>query len=167
MPFFETNTGIFVIVLAQCLLVMFCVLASLAFIMYGERKVWGLLQLRRGPNVVGPFGILQSFADLLKHVFKEIIVPTESDKVIFFLFSKERIVWVNRGIFFSGINLPAKQSEYLFFFLVFILRHSSKLIPCLIKVIFLYPFSLRPSLTHFEQAMNSKKNLLKILIRNL
>ena len=85
MPFFETNIGIFVIVLAQCFLVMISVLASLAFIMYGERKVWGLLQLRRGPNVVGPFGILQSFADLLKHVFKEIIVPTQSDKVVFFL----------------------------------------------------------------------------------
>ena len=99
MPFFETNIGIFVIVLAQCFLVMMCVLASLAFIMYGERKVWGLLQLRRGPNVVGPFGILQSFADLLKHVFKEIIVPTQSDKVVFFLaplisFVLALIAWV-------------------------------------------------------------------------
>ena len=65
MSFFETNIGILAIVVAQCFLVMLCVLASLAFIMYGERKVWGLLQLRRGPNVVGPFGILQSFADLL------------------------------------------------------------------------------------------------------
>ena len=73
MSFFETNIGILAIVAGQCFLVMLCVLTSLAFIMYGERKVWGLLQLRRGPNVVGPFGILQSFADLLKHVFKEII----------------------------------------------------------------------------------------------
>ncbi len=114
MPFFETNFGIFVIVLGQCLLVMLCVLASLAFIMYGERKVWGLLQLRRGPNVVGPFGILQSFADLLKHVFKEIIVPTESDKVVFFLaplvsFVLALIAWVvvpfDDGWVISNINI--------------------------------------------------------------
>ena len=114
MPFFETNIGIFVIVLAQCFLVMMCVLASLAFIMYGERKVWGLLQLRRGPNVVGPFGILQSFADLLKHVFKEIIVPTQSDKVVFFLaplisFVLALIAWVvvpfNEGWVISNLNI--------------------------------------------------------------
>ncbi len=86
MPFFDTNFGILLLVTGQCFLVMLAVLASLAFIMYGERKVWGLLQLRRGPNVVGPFGVLQSFADLLKHVFKEIIVPTESDKVVFFFY---------------------------------------------------------------------------------
>ncbi len=71
MQFFDTNLGLFLLVFAQCLLVLVGVLTSLAFIMYGERKVWGLLQLRRGPNVVGPFGVLQSFADLLKHVFKE------------------------------------------------------------------------------------------------
>ena len=114
MSFFETNIGIFAIVVGQCFLVMLCVLASLAFIMYGERKVWGLLQLRRGPNVVGPFGILQSFADLLKHVFKEIIVPTESDKVVFFLaplisFVLALIAWVvvpfDDGWVVSNINI--------------------------------------------------------------
>ena len=61
MPFFETNIGILLIVVGQCFLVMMCVLASLAFIMYGERKVWGLLQLRRGPNVVGPFWNITKF----------------------------------------------------------------------------------------------------------
>ena len=114
MSFFETNIGILAIVVGQCFLVMLCVLASLAFIMYGERKVWGLLQLRRGPNVVGPFGILQSFADLLKHVFKEIIVPTESDKVVFFLaplisFVLALIAWVvvpfDDGWVSSNINI--------------------------------------------------------------
>ena len=114
MSFFETNIGILAIVVGQCSLVILCVLASLAFIMYGERKVWGLLQLRRGPNVVGPFGILQSFADLLKHVFKEIIVPTESDKVVFFLaplisFVLALIAWVvvpfDDGWVVSNINI--------------------------------------------------------------
>ncbi len=114
MPFFETNLGTLILVGGQCLLVMVSVLASLAFIMYGERKVWGLLQLRRGPNVVGPFGILQSFADLLKHVFKEIIVPTQSDKVVFFLaplisFVLALIAWVvvpfNEGWVISNINI--------------------------------------------------------------
>ena len=106
--------GTLILVAGQCFLVMVCVLASLAFIMYGERKVWGLLQLRKGPNVVGPFGILQSFADLLKHVFKEIIVPTQSDKVVFFLsplisFVLALIAWVvipfNAGWVISDINI--------------------------------------------------------------
>ena len=60
--------GLFVLILAQCLLVTVVVLVSLAFLMYADRKVWAAVQLRRGPNVVGPWGLLQSFADFLKYV---------------------------------------------------------------------------------------------------
>ena len=51
------------------------ILVSLAFLLYMDRKVWAAVQLRRGPNVVGPFGLLQSFADFIKFVLKEIVVP--------------------------------------------------------------------------------------------
>lgn len=65
----------------------FVVLLSvvLAFLILMDRKVWAAVQMRRGPNVVGAFGLLQSFADLLKFVFKEIIIPAGSDKVLFIL----------------------------------------------------------------------------------
>lgn len=56
-----------------------------AYILLFDRKVWAAVQLRRGPNVVGPFGLLQSFADLLKFVLKEPVVPAGSDKVVFML----------------------------------------------------------------------------------
>jgi len=61
------------------------VLVSVAMIVWLDRRVWAFVQKRRGPNVVGPFGLLQSLADALKYVFKEIIIPASSNKVIFIL----------------------------------------------------------------------------------
>jgi NADH-quinone oxidoreductase subunit H len=56
-----------------------------AYVLYGERKIWAAVQLRRGPNVVGPWGLLQSFADLLKFVLKEPIIPSGANKGVFLL----------------------------------------------------------------------------------
>ena len=61
------------------------VLVSVAMIVWLDRKVWAFVQKRQGPNVVGPFGLLQSLADALKYIFKEIIIPSSSNKVIFIL----------------------------------------------------------------------------------
>ena len=61
------------------------VLISVAMIVWVDRRVWGLVQLRRGPNVVGPFGLLQTGADALKDLFKEIIIPAGANKVTFIL----------------------------------------------------------------------------------
>ncbi len=61
------------------------VLVSVAMIVWLDRRVWAFVQKRQGPNVVGPFGLLQSLADALKYVFKEIIIPASSNKVIFIL----------------------------------------------------------------------------------
>ena len=73
------------IIIAQIMAVLMPVLISVAFLVYAERKVLALIQLRRGPNVVGPFGILQSFADALKLLTKENIVPASSNKIVFLL----------------------------------------------------------------------------------
>src|SRR4051812_12878561 len=67
------------------LLVVIWVLLSLAFLLLLDRKIWASVQMRKGPNVVGPFGLLQSFADFFKFVLKEIVVPAGSDKVVFLL----------------------------------------------------------------------------------
>ena len=60
-------------------------LVSVAMVIWLDRRVWAFVQKRRGPNVVGPFGLLQSLADALKYIFKEIIIPASSNKVIFIL----------------------------------------------------------------------------------
>ena len=61
------------------------VLVSVAMIVWLDRRIWALVQKRKGPNVVGPFGLLQSLADALKYIFKEIIIPASSNKIIFIL----------------------------------------------------------------------------------
>ncbi len=61
------------------------VLVSVALIVWLDRRVWAFVQKRRGPNVVGPFGLLQSLADALKYIFKEIIIPSSANKIIFIL----------------------------------------------------------------------------------
>ena len=61
------------------------ILVSVALIVWLDRRIWGLVQKRRGPNVVGPFGLLQTIADALKYIFKEIIIPASSNKVIFII----------------------------------------------------------------------------------
>ena len=61
------------------------ILVSVAMIVWLDRRVWGLVQKRKGPNVVGPFGLLQTLADALKYIFKEIIIPASANKVVFVL----------------------------------------------------------------------------------
>ena len=69
----------------KILLLLIPVLVSIALIVWFERRVWGFVQKRRGPNVVGPFGIFQTLADALKYIFKEIIIPASADKIVFIL----------------------------------------------------------------------------------
>lgn len=70
---------------AGALAILLTLLVAQAFLMYFDRKVWAAVQMRKGPNVVGPFGLLQSFADLFKFVFKEILIPAGANKVVFIL----------------------------------------------------------------------------------
>ena len=69
------------------------VLTAVALIVWLDRRVWAFVQKRRGPNVVGPFGLLQSLADALKYIFKEIIIPATSNKIIFILAPIVTMTW--------------------------------------------------------------------------
>jgi NADH-quinone oxidoreductase subunit H len=73
------------LVVAQSVLVIVALLVFIAFILYADRKIWAAVMLRRGPNVVGPWGLMQSFADLLKFVFKEPVIPSGANKGVFLL----------------------------------------------------------------------------------
>ena len=83
--FLNTPGGIALIIVTQCLAVVAFVMISLLFLVYGDRKVWAAVQMRRGPNVVGAWGLLQTVADALKYVVKEIVVPAGSDRTVFML----------------------------------------------------------------------------------
>ncbi|MEM9552459.1 MAG: NADH-quinone oxidoreductase subunit NuoH [Pseudomonadota bacterium] len=83
--FFSTPGGIALIILAQVLAVVAFVMLSMLFLVYGDRKIWAAVQMRRGPNVVGAYGLLQTVADALKYVVKEVVVPAGADRPVFFL----------------------------------------------------------------------------------
>ena len=83
--FFSIYVWPAIIVIAQSVLVIVALLVFIAFILYADRKIWAAVMLRRGPNVVGPWGLLQSFADLLKFVFKEPVIPSGANKGVFLL----------------------------------------------------------------------------------
>ena len=112
--FLTTPFGTFVIILGQCLLMAVFLLLSAYFILYADRKIWAAVQMRRGPNVVGAFGLLQSLADMLKLVLKEIVVPAGADKPVFFIapllsFALAMLAWavipLNAGWSLADINV--------------------------------------------------------------
>src|SRR4051794_21316604 len=81
-------TGFFwplIVMIAQSLLLLVLLLIAIAYILLADRKIWAAVQIRRGPNVVGPWGLLQSFADLLKFVLKEPTIPSGANKGVFLL----------------------------------------------------------------------------------
>src|SRR5579872_2263137 len=102
------------IILAECLLLLIVLLISIAYIIYADRKIWAAVQIRRGPNVVGPWGLLQSFADLLKFVLKEPVIPAGANKGVFLLaplitvtlaLAAWAVIPVNAGWVISNINV--------------------------------------------------------------
>ncbi|MEL7259337.1 MAG: NADH-quinone oxidoreductase subunit NuoH [Pseudomonadota bacterium] len=112
--FLTTPLGTLVIIVAQCLAVVGFVMVSLLFLVYGDRKIWAAVQMRRGPNVVGAYGLLQTVADALKYVVKEVVVPAGADKTVFMLapmasFVLAVLAWavipLNEGWVLSDINV--------------------------------------------------------------
>ncbi|GAB4263558.1 MAG: NADH-quinone oxidoreductase subunit NuoH [Pararhodobacter sp.] len=84
---FFTNTylGMLLVIVGQVLLIVVPLLVALAFLMYADRKIWAAVQMRKGPNIVGAFGLLQSFADFIKYIVKEVVVPAGVDRPVYFL----------------------------------------------------------------------------------
>jgi len=103
-----------IIMVAQSLLLLVVLLIAIAYILLADRKIWAAVQIRRGPNVVGPWGLLQSFADLLKFVLKEPIIPAGANKGVFLLaplvscilaLAAWAVVPVNLGWVISDVNV--------------------------------------------------------------
>src|SRR5579862_2886734 len=97
-------------ILIICLVLML----SVAAVILADRKIWAAVQLRRGPNVVGPFGLFQTLADAFKFFFKELIVPAGANKVLFFLapiiavilaFSSWAVIPFDKGWVIANINV--------------------------------------------------------------
>src|SRR5450432_1911179 len=85
MTFWTTPLGWTLLTFGQILLVTVVLLLTVAFVILADRKIFAGVQMRKGPNVVGPFGLLQSFADLGKFLIKELVIPAGADKFVFLL----------------------------------------------------------------------------------
>jgi NADH-quinone oxidoreductase subunit H len=103
-----------IIMVAESVLLLVVLLIAIAYVLYADRKVWAAVQIRRGPNVVGPWGLFQSFADLLKFVLKEPIIPAGANKGVFLLaplvtctlaLAAWAVIPVSAGIVISNINV--------------------------------------------------------------
>lgn len=113
--FFTVNwLGQAIVILAECLLVTVPLLLAVAYMTYADRKIWGAIQLRKGPNVVGPFGLLQPMADGLKLLLKETIIPSSANTVLFLIapmitFLTALIAWAvvpfGDGMVIANINV--------------------------------------------------------------
>ncbi len=112
--FLASPVGVLAITVAQTLALLVPVLIAVAYLTYAERKVLALMQLRKGPNVVGPFGLFQPFADAIKMLLKETIIPSGANRVLFLmapmlLFMLAMIAWavipVNDGWAIADINV--------------------------------------------------------------
>src|SRR5690606_24385459 len=85
MDFFWTYLWPLLIIVGQSVLLLVILLIGIAYILLADRKIWAAVQMRRGPNVVGPWGLFQSFADLLKFMVKEPVIPAGANKGVFLL----------------------------------------------------------------------------------
>jgi NADH-quinone oxidoreductase subunit H len=112
--FLATPFGILILTLAKTLALLVPLLIGVAYLTYAERKVLAAMQLRKGPNVVGPFGLFQPFADAIKMLMKETIIPTGSNRLLFLMapmltFGLAMIAWavipVNDGWAIADINV--------------------------------------------------------------
>src|ERR1700710_1272928 len=112
--FHNTNVGIVILTFIEALALLVPLLIAVAYLTYAERKVLAAMQLRRGPNVVGPFGLAQPFADALKMLMKETIIPSGSNRVLFLMapmltFGLAMVAWavipVNDGWVGADINV--------------------------------------------------------------
>jgi len=112
--FTNTNLGIFLLTVGQVLLIVVPLLVALAFLMYADRKIWAAVQMRKGPNVVGLFGLLQSFADFIKYIVKEVVYPAGADRAVFLLapmisFVMAMVAWAvipfNEGWVLADVNV--------------------------------------------------------------
>ena len=102
------------IIIAKSVFMLVCLLIFVAFILYADRKVWAAVGYRKGPNVVGPFGLLQSFADLTKFMLKELIIPAGANKGVFLIapllsttlaLSAWAVIPMADGVVISNINV--------------------------------------------------------------